>query len=110
MNTQTGLATRAAFALSAVVLAAGCGAAPTESAARTDTPKHPSATADGTYDGRAVRASWYSPPMSCRWSPDQVERMMESGRPLPTCVRRLQRWFREHYDPDWKPSGPHAGR
>ena len=55
------------------------------------------AVAGGTYDGWAVRARWDAP-SSCPWSPDQIERMMESGRPLPGCVRRLQRWFAEQYD------------
>jgi hypothetical protein len=101
--------TRTGLGMASVLLIAGCGA-PTNDNTSPDAREQTEATADGSYDGWAVRASWYSPPMSCPWSPDQVERMMESGRPLPTCLRRLQHWFREHYDPDWKPSGPHAGR
>ena len=36
--------------------------------------------------------------------PDQVERMQESGQPLPGCVLRLQRWFQQEYDPSWLPA------
>ena len=110
MNTVAKTFTRIGLAVSAVVLATGCGTGATGTDARPAAQDRPTVAADAVYDGWAVRASWYSPPWSCPWSPVQVERMMESGQPLPVCLRRLQRWFREHYDPDWNPSGPTAGR
>jgi len=89
--------TRTTLAVSSVLLVTGCGAAQdvdgTGSAPREQVQTVPS----GTYDGWAIRARWNAP-TACPWSPDQIARMMASGRPLPACVRRLQRWYAEQYD------------
>ena len=88
--------TRTALAVSSVVLITGCGTAQDVDTAPAAPREQVQAVAGGTYDGWAVRARWDAP--TCPWSPDQIQRMMDSGRPLPVCVRRLQRWFAEQYD------------
>ena len=89
--------TRTTLAVSSVLLVTGCGTTADVGTARSGPREQVHAVAGGTYDGWAVRAR-QDAPSPCPWSPDQVERMMESGRPLPGCVRRLQRWFAEQYD------------
>ncbi len=89
--------TRTTLAVSSVLLVTGCGTAGDVDTAGSAPREQVQAVAGGTYDGWAVRARWDAPSL-CPWSPDQIERMMESGRPLPGCVRRLQRWFAEQYD------------
>lgn len=90
--------TRTAIAVSSVVLVTGCG--PSTADNTTPVPQEaPAAVPDGTYDGWAVRAAWDDVPTPCPYSPDQVERLLESDAPVPACIRRLQRWFETHYAP-----------
>jgi len=95
--------TRTAVAVSSVVLITSCGtgSAAQDLAPRAVSQERAAVDASGTYDGWVVRLHRDSTPPPCHWSPDQVERMQESGRPLPGCVRRLQHWFQQEYDPGW---------
>lgn len=94
------LLTRTTLAATSMVLITGCGTGTRGDAApRTVTQDQPDAVAGATYDGWLVRAQWDDAFAPCPWSPDQIQRMMDSGQPLPACVRRLQRWFQQEYDP-----------
>ena len=98
--------TRTALAITSAVLVTSCGAGTSDNAAPRAVP-HQRAEVDAgaTYDGWAVRLRRENTPPPCPWSPDQVDRMLESGQPLPACIRRLQRWFQQEYDPSWLPAG-----
>ena len=97
MNTYL---TRTALALSSLLLLAACGTATGEDAdTRTVPQKRADVSADATYDGWAVRLRRDSAPSPCSWSPDQVQRMKQSGAPLPSCVRRNAEWFRTEFEP-----------
>ncbi len=98
MNT---LLTRASLAITSAVLVAGCGTAASNEAiapAAAVPEVRTEALPGGTYDGWIVRARRDAAPPACPWSPDRVERLLESDAPLPACVRRTQRWFEERYD------------
>ncbi len=90
--------TRTALAVASVVLVTGCGGTTSTDGSQSAPREQTQAVAWGTYDGWAVRARSDSPP-TCRWSPDQIQRMLDAGQPLPACVRRLQRWFEQTYVP-----------
>jgi len=104
MNTHT---FRTTIAAAALVLMAGCGTAVSDGAQapRSAPQEKTQVDAGATYDGWIVRSRRESTPPPCPWSPDQVERMQESGQPLPGCVLRLQHWFQNEYDPSWLPAG-----
>ena len=98
--------TRTAVAVSSVVLITGCGTGSAQDLApRAVAPDRAVVSPGATYDGWIVRTRRESTPPPCPWSPDQVERMQESDQPLPGCIRRLQRWFQQEYDPSWLPAG-----
>lgn len=102
MNTYL---THTALAATSVVLIASCGTGPGADADSQAAPQgQHEHTAGATYDGWIIRALQENRPAPCPWSPDQVQRMMDSGQPLPACVRRLQRWFQQEYDPSWRPA------
>lgn len=90
--------THTGLAMASVVLIAGCGGATGTDETRSDSRDQTQAVAGGTYDGWAVRARYERPP-TCWWSPDQIQRMLDAGQPLPACVRRLQHWFEKTYVP-----------
>ena len=101
MNTFT---TRTAVAVSALLLATACGtdtgATPTRGVER----KAPQVEAGATYDGWAARLRRESTPPTCPFTPDQVQRMIESGAPLPACVRRSAHWFEDEFKPLARPA------
>lgn len=99
MNTNTTLAARTAVAVSALLLATACGTQTGSSPTRAVPQRHPHVEAGGTFDGWAVRLRRDSAPAPCRFTPDQVQRMKESGAPLPACVRRNARWFENDFEP-----------
>lgn len=88
---------RTALTTAAVLLVTGC-AVPSDdhaTAARSIPQQQHEVDVGATYDGWAVRRERGSSPPACPYSPDQVQAMREAGRPMPHCVRRLQRWFRD---------------
>ena len=94
MNTMS---TRVALAVSSVLLITGCGAtSAADSPTREVQPRVQAPDPGGTYDGWAAQLQQDTASTVCPWSPDQIERIMESGQPLPPCVVRLQRWFRDY--------------
>ena len=99
MNTNTTLAARTAVAVSALLLATACGTQTGSSPTRAVPQRHPHVEAGATYDGWAVRLRRDSAPAPCRFTPDQVQRMKESGAPLPGCVRRAAHWFESEFEP-----------
>ena len=103
MNTHT---FRTTVAAASVLLIAGCGTAPVEHASEPrSVPQQKTQVDAGTvYDGWEVRLRRSTTPPTCGFSPDQVQRMQEAGGPLPACVRRQQRWFR-----DFEMTGAHHG-
>jgi len=92
--------TRTAVAAGSLLLLASCGtAAGGDTTTRAVPENRVEVPADATYDGWAVRLRRDSAPAPCRFTPDQVQRLLESGAPLPSCVRRNTRWFKTEFEP-----------
>ncbi|WP_432478957.1 hypothetical protein [Nocardioides sp. GXQ0305] len=93
MNNHTFRTTVAAATL---LLMAGCGTAVSDQAkAPRQTQAQAQVDAGATYDGWQARLRRDSAPPACAYSPDLVQRMLEAGRPVPRCVQRQERWFRD---------------
>ena len=86
--------------VSTLVLATACGTdTGRDPVTRAVPEKQPQLAAGAVHDGWAVRLRRDSAPIPCHFTPDQVQRMMESGAPLPGCVRRNTRWFHREFEP-----------